>query len=85
VEGMAAEKPVIATRGGAVPEIVLDGETGLLVPMGDSKAMASAIEYLIAHPEEACEMGKKGRQRVLKCFTIEQTARAFEAVYDEIL
>ena len=44
---MAAAKPVVATRGGGIPEIVLEGETGLLVPMGDEVAMADAIIALV--------------------------------------
>ena len=47
---MAAGKPVIATEGGALPEIVLPGETGLLVPMGNAEAMADAVCALLSDP-----------------------------------
>ena len=56
-EGMAAGKPVIATRGGGVPEIITHGETGLLIPMGDADALASELTSLLDNP------GKKERSR----------------------
>lgn len=85
IEGMAAGKPVIATDGGALPEIVQSGETGLLVPMGDAPRMAEAIASLLADPVRAEKMGEAGRQHVMKRFTIEQTARKVEAIYDTLL
>ncbi len=84
VEGMAAGKPVVATRGGGVPEIVRDGITGLLVPMRDAAAMAEAIERLLADPAAAAQMGQDGRERVREHFRIEQTAARVEGVYQEI-
>jgi glycosyltransferase involved in cell wall biosynthesis len=85
VEGMAAEKAVVATRGGGVLEIVEDGVTGLLVPMGDPEAMAKGIEYLLINPKEAQQMGKRGRERVLKHFSIERTVEKVAQVYAEVL
>ncbi len=85
VEGMVAGKPVVATDGGGAQEIVLSGETGLLVPMNDVKAMADAILYLLDNPEIACEMGRRGRQRAQEHFSIERTARKIESVYDQLL
>jgi glycosyltransferase involved in cell wall biosynthesis len=85
IEGMAAAKPVIATRGGAIPEIVIEGQTGLIVPMGDADAMARAIATLLSDPDRAAEMGRAGRQRVLERFTIQHTGRGVEAVYRELL
>jgi glycosyltransferase involved in cell wall biosynthesis len=81
VQGMAASKPVVATNGGGVPEIVVDGVTGYLVPMSDAPAMADAIAKLLSSPAEAAEMGRKGRIRILEKFTIESSARAMEEVY----
>jgi glycosyltransferase involved in cell wall biosynthesis len=81
IEGMAAGKPVIATNGGGVPEIVEDGKTGILVPMGDVPAMAEAIGRMLANPALAEEMGVRGRERVHDHFTIERKARKVEAVY----
>ncbi len=84
IEGMAAGKPVVATDGGGVPEIVEDGKTGILVPMGDVQAMAEAMCKILAAPEKAKEMGARGRERVVALFTSEQTARRVEAVYEEM-
>jgi glycosyltransferase involved in cell wall biosynthesis len=74
----------VATNGGGVPEIVVHGETGLLVPMGDAPALSSAICALLNAPEVAAKMGRAGRQRVLEHFTIEQTARKIETVYAQL-
>jgi len=84
IEGMAEQKPVVATNGGGVPEIVQDGITGLLVPMGDALRMAEAIDYLLTHPDEATMMGVRGRERVQTHFTIQKTARMVEEVYGEV-
>jgi glycosyltransferase involved in cell wall biosynthesis len=83
IEGMAAGKPIIATDGGGVPEIVEDGKTGILVPMGDVQAMADAISRMLADPALAAEMGARGRERVRDHFTIERKARKVEALYQE--
>jgi glycosyltransferase involved in cell wall biosynthesis len=75
VQGMACELPVIATDGGGVPEIVQDGVTGLLVPMGDAPAMADAICRLLE--DEACarNMGAQGLKRAVEHFAIERSAQ----------
>lgn len=85
IEAMAAGKPVVATRGGAIPEIVIEGQTGLIVPMGDPAAMAQAIASLLADPARAAAMGVAGRDRVRERFTIDRTAAGVQAVYDELL
>lgn len=85
IEGMAAGKPVVATNGGGVPEIVEDGSTGILVPMGDVQAMADAICEILADPVRAREMGIRGRQRVENHFTVELTASKVETVFYEVL
>jgi glycosyltransferase involved in cell wall biosynthesis len=85
IEGMAAGKPVVATNGGGVPEIVEDGATGLLVPMGDVQAMAEAVCRLLRDPTRAREMGRRARERVKSHFTLELTAQRVEAVYREML
>jgi len=85
IEAMAGQKPVVATNGGGVPEIVEDGITGMLVPMGDVARMTEALTYLLANPEAAAQMGRNGRARVAAQFTIQKTARSVEAVYREVL
>jgi glycosyltransferase involved in cell wall biosynthesis len=85
IEGMAAAKPVIATRGGGIPEIVEDEDTGLLVPMNDEKALADAMATLLRDPVMATQMGLRARQRVREHFTIQRTAKLVEQVYRELL
>jgi glycosyltransferase involved in cell wall biosynthesis len=85
IEGMAAGKPVVATNGGGVPEIVQDGSTGILVPMGDVQAMADAICEIMTNPARGRAMGIMGRQRVQDFFTVELTAGKVEAVYRKVL
>jgi len=85
LEAMAAGLPVVASRAGGLPEIVDDGVTGLLVPPGDAQALAGAIAALISRPALAREMGARGRERVLRHFTIEQTARRNEDYYYDLL
>ena len=84
IEGMAAGKPLVATHGGALPEIVVPGVTGFLVPMGDAEKMAGAIERLLTDPAHARVMGQAGKKRVERLFTISHTARKVEAVYDTL-
>lgn len=85
LEGMMEARPVIATRGGGVTEIVLDGRTGVLVPMSDAQAMAAAILELLADPNRAEALGRAARARAIDCFSIDRTARGVEAVYDSLL
>ncbi|MDB5324946.1 MAG: glycosyl transferase group 1 [Phycisphaerales bacterium] len=85
VEGMAAGKPVVATRGGGVVDIVQDGITGLLVSMGDAAAMAAALSSLMSDPRKRAEMGRLGRERVKAHFTIEHTAAMVADAYEQLL
>jgi glycosyltransferase involved in cell wall biosynthesis len=85
IEAMAAGKPVVATNGGGVPEIVKDGHTGILVPMGDPEAMATAICKILTEPLLAAQMGNCGRERVKQHFTIQETAEKIVAVYGRLL
>jgi glycosyltransferase involved in cell wall biosynthesis len=63
-EAMGAALPVISTRVGAIPEMVTDGETGLLVPVRDPAALAAAIATLLDGPDLRARMGEAGRRRV---------------------
>ena len=85
VEGMAAAKPVVATDGGGVTEIVIDGVTGLLVPMGDAGAMAASIGRLLGDPALASALAEAGRRRARDHFTIERTVAQVQSVYDDLL
>ena len=81
VQGMAAGRAVIATDGGGVPEIIVQGQTGLLVPMGDVEAIVVAIERLIHDPELGRRMGLAASERASQHFSIEATARKAEGLY----
>ncbi len=82
IEAMACGVPLLATTGGALPEVVgTDGETGLLVPPDDPEALASGIRRIMDDPELARRLGDGGRARVLGRFTWEATARGTAEQY----
>ncbi len=79
LEAMAMERPVVVTRVGGNPEAVRDGVEGLLVPPGDPKALASAVCRVLEDTALAEGLGRRGRQRVLDCFSFEENMRALVA------
>ena len=81
LEAMAVGRPVIATRTGGTPEIIEDGETGLLVPPGDPVALRAAIMRLAGDAELRKRLGSAGRERVLRDFTVEKMVKSYEALY----
>ncbi|MFW5867752.1 MAG: glycosyltransferase family 4 protein [Armatimonadota bacterium] len=85
IEAMAAGLPVVATASGGVPEIVVDGETGLLVPPEEPAAMGDAIAAVLADPPLSKAMGDAGRGRATERFDVRRVARQVGAIYDEIL
>lgn len=84
LEAMSLAKPLVATSIGGPAEVVINGETGLLVRPGEPQLLASAIESLLADPAAAAEMGRKGLAR-LQEFTIEKNVAATVAVYERVL
>ena len=85
IEAMAMGKPVVAFAHGAIPEIVVDGKTGILVPPDDEAAMAAVLIDLLRNRTRAIQMGLEGRRRAESHFTIEKTASEFGALLTEIL
>ena len=81
IEAMAAGLPVVATRGGALPEIVVDGETGLLVERGDVEGLRAAISRLLRDPQLRARMGAAGRERVRRMFTWDQCVSLLTELY----
>jgi len=80
IEALAMETPVVATRCGGPEEILVDDETGLLVPVKDPCALADAIVRLLMDPELARRMGKKGRIHVSECFGVDRYVHGIQRV-----
>ena len=85
LEAMALGKPVVATRVGGNVELVKDGRTGLLVPIQNPKALADAILSLLNNPERAKEMGKLGKDKVAREFSLERMVRDYEEIYEKAM
>jgi L-malate glycosyltransferase len=85
LDAMACAKPVVATRAGGIPEVVVDGETGLLVPPRDHHAMAAAIVHLLADQALRVRMGAAGLARLRRHFTAEVMVEQTVAVYERLL
>lgn len=85
MEAMAAGKPVISTAVGGVPELVGDDSCGLLVPRGDSGALARAIDYLAAKPKVRQAMGAAAAARAAERFGVETMTKTYEELYETIL
>jgi glycosyltransferase involved in cell wall biosynthesis len=86
IEAMSCGVPVVATTGGALPEVVgTSGETGLLVEPNNPEALVDAIRSLLDDPGLRERLGAAGRQRVIERFTWQVTARGTAACYDAIL
>jgi glycosyltransferase involved in cell wall biosynthesis len=83
-EAMAAGRAVVASRVGGIPELVADGDTGLLVPPGDSEQLAAAITRLLADPELRQAMGRAGRARIQQLAGLEQNVSERLAAYEQV-
>jgi glycosyltransferase involved in cell wall biosynthesis len=81
IEAMAAGLPAVATAVGGVPEIVSDGETGLLVPVDDAAAFARALLRLMDEPALAARMGAAARRRAIERHSFDRMTAAFEQLY----
>jgi glycosyltransferase involved in cell wall biosynthesis len=84
LEAMAAGVPVVASAVGGIPEVVVDGETGLLVPPRDPDALAEALRTLLADPELRRRLGEAGRRRAQELFDVPRFRRDHLALYDRL-
>ncbi len=85
IQAMAAGLPLLATRCGGYEELVIDRENGWLVDVGDSGAIADAIETLVDSPKTRTELAEQARKHVIETFDISVMLGAYEAVYDDVL
>ena len=85
LEAMAAGRPVVATSVGGIPEVVRDGETGILIHSRDPEGLAEAVIRLLEAPRLARAMGEEGRKRVEALFTMEAEAGRTSMVYRQVL
>ena len=85
LESMAAGVPVVATRVGGTPEVIDDGEHGLLVPVNEPQALADAISRVLGNPALAARLGANGRRRVVEEFSFDAVVRKTERLYRELL
>ena len=81
LEAMAAGRPVVGARVGALPEVVVHGETGLLLERVSPEHVATALRRLLERPHEARAMGEAGHRRALGRFSPDSHARRFEEIY----
>ncbi len=83
LEAMKHSLPVVATRVGGVPEVVVDGKTGFLVPSGDEAGLADKVTELLADPLLCRRLGKSGRKRLEEKFSIKKMAMETREIYIE--
>jgi len=84
-EAMACSTPVVTTTAGALPEVVQDGVTGILVPPANPLALAGAIKLLLGDETLRRNMGEEGRKRVERHFSWREAAKNTLAIYEEVL
>jgi L-malate glycosyltransferase len=85
LEAMASEMPVIATNTGGLPEVVIDGETGYLLPVGDVEAMAGRAIEILRDPELLKRMGRQGRALAVKEFDESWIVPRYRALYERVI
>lgn len=84
LEGMAAQRPIVATRIAGTLELIVHGETGLLVPPDDPDQLAHAIQQLLSEPELRIRLGNAGRSRVAKFFQLDTMIQQTEELYRSV-
>jgi glycosyltransferase involved in cell wall biosynthesis len=85
IESLAAQRPVVATRVGGVPDVVEDGEDGYLVELGATEKLADGLERLARNPELREQFGRAGRERVLRRYAVERLVDDVDRLYRGLL
>jgi len=85
LEALSASLPVVASRTGGIPEVVREGESGILFTPGDDLDLAKKIKYLLYRPDVGRALGREGRKRVYRYFSLERMLSKTGAIYQELL
>jgi glycosyltransferase involved in cell wall biosynthesis len=85
IEAMAMGKPVVAARVGGLPEVVIEGSTGLLFAPEDASGLSEAVIGLFHEPRVRVAMGRTGRERARQVFDLEKTMSQLERIYQRAL
>ena len=85
LEAMAAGRPIVASRVATIPEVVVDGQTGILVPAGDPLALADGLAALADQPALARQYGEAGRERLRRQFSLAKMVGDTELLYRELV
>jgi glycosyltransferase involved in cell wall biosynthesis len=83
LEAMAYGVPVVTTAVNGLPDVVIDGETGLVVPEHDPAALADALERVLGDPELALRLGEQGRQHVQESFSLERSVSLLRSLFPQ--
>jgi glycosyltransferase involved in cell wall biosynthesis len=85
LEAMTSEVPVVATRAGGLPEVVEDGVTGYLLPVGDVEGMAARGIEILGDDELRRKMGKRGRELAVERFDDQKIVPLYREMYSRVL
>lgn len=85
LEAMSASRPVLATDVGGNPELVVNFETGILIPPNDIVALEKGLEFMSAHPDLRISMGQQGRRRIEKYFSVSHMIKNLDELYSMLL
>ena len=85
LEAMSAQRPIVATAVGGTPDLLANGECGLLVPPGDVQAMAQAILELLTNQTKAQELARRARERFLQEYTIDRMGERYLELYEKAM